>query len=259
MPEYTVKQGNCISSIAQKHGLFWEKVWNHPKNAELKESRKDPNILYPGDVVFVPDKEEKEETGATEQRHRFRKKGVPALLRLIVEIEGEIIANAPYVLEVDGKLYSGETDEDGMLEVGIEPNAKKGHLTVGELDYELELGGMDPLNEHVGIQTRLQNLGFYEGDLDGKVNPETKEALILFQRSTGIEATGEMDQTTRDKLFSWQDEIHVKQTIEDEGEDDVEQGPEDDENAEGKEAFDPESDETDKQNTEQNTFWLDKT
>ena len=255
MPEYTVKHGDCISSIAHKYGLFWEKVWDHPNNTQLKESRKDPNILYPGDVVFVPDKEEKEESGATEQRHRFRKKGVPALLRLIVEIEGEPIANAQYTLEVDGKLYSGETDEDGILEVGIEPNAKRGHLTVGELDYELELGGMDPLNENIGIQIRLQNLGFYEGDLDGRLNSETKEAVILFQRTIGIEATGELDQTTRDKLFSWQDEIHDKQTTEEEIEEDSEAA----DNTENKEAFEPESDETDNQTTDQDSFWLDKT
>ncbi len=28
MPEYKVKQGDCLSSIAEKHGLFWDKVWN---------------------------------------------------------------------------------------------------------------------------------------------------------------------------------------------------------------------------------------
>lgn len=68
MPEYAVKQGDCMESIAQKFGLFWEKIWNHPKNVKLNEQRKDPNVLYPGDVVFVPEKEDKEESGATEQR-----------------------------------------------------------------------------------------------------------------------------------------------------------------------------------------------
>jgi len=84
--DYKVKSGECASSIAQNHGLFWETVWNHPKNAELKKKRGDPNILKEGDVLHIPDFAVKEETAATEQRHKFVRKGVPAKLRLrIVE------------------------------------------------------------------------------------------------------------------------------------------------------------------------------
>ncbi|MFH1075402.1 MAG: hypothetical protein V1753_00935 [Pseudomonadota bacterium] len=54
MPDYIVKQGDCIESIAFKHGLFWETVWNHPNNQQLKQERKNPNILLAGDKVFVP-------------------------------------------------------------------------------------------------------------------------------------------------------------------------------------------------------------
>jgi len=166
MPDDTVKQGDCISSIAQKHGLFWDKVWNHPKNAKLQETRKDPNVLSPGDVVFVPDKEEKEESGATEQRHRFKKKGVPAKLRLRImeepereesrqapaetapaqdsrdsqtedqevnqtQREDEPRRNVPYVLNIDSNLIEGTTDEEGMIEINIPPNAQRGCLILG--------------------------------------------------------------------------------------------------------------------------------
>jgi N-acetylmuramoyl-L-alanine amidase len=208
MPNYTVKQGDCISSIAESHGLFWEKVWNHPKNARLKEQRKDPNILYSGDVIFIPDKEKKEESGPTEQRHRFKKKGTPAKLRMMVEQDDIPIADTPFILEVDGKLYQGKTDKKGFLEVSIDPKAKRGRLRVGDLEMELELGGMDPLDENIGVQERLQNLGFYEGELDGTMSPETKEAIASFQHATGLKETGELDDATRQKLFSWQDKEH---------------------------------------------------
>lgn len=206
MPEYTVKQGDCISSIAKKNGLFWEKVWDHPNNSQLKQKRKDPNILYPGDIVFVPDKEEKEESGATEQRHRFRKKGVPAKLHLQLLEDDEPRANESYTLIIDGNLLSGTTDSDGRLEQTVPPDGKNAKLLVGESqdEYILNLGHIDPVDTVVGVQARLNNLGFGSGKLDGVLGPETKAALKRFQTKYELPESGEPDDATQKKLF----EVH---------------------------------------------------
>jgi hypothetical protein len=202
MPNYIVKQGDCISSIANRHGLFWEKVWNHPQNAKLKEKRKDPNILHPGDVVFVPDKEEKQESGATEQRHRFCEKGVPEKLRIKLMAGDEPIANENYVLDIDGDLRSGTTDGEGNLKETIPPNAKRAKLWLGEekQEYEIDLGHLDPVSEITGVQARLNNLGFYCGTVDGIKGPKTTAALKRFQKKHGLKETGEVDEKTRDEL-----------------------------------------------------------
>jgi N-acetylmuramoyl-L-alanine amidase len=202
--EHKVKQGDCISSIAEKYGLFWEKVWNHSNNAELKDKRKDPNVLYPGDVVFVPDKEDKEESCSTEQRHRFRAKGVPALVRLVlVDDESEPRKDEPYILEIDGELYSGTTDNDGKIEHRIRPNAREGKLLFGaegEEEYLLQLGNLDPVEEISGVQERLQNLGFDCGKIDGHMGAKTESALRAFQKKYQLQVTGQPDEATRQKL-----------------------------------------------------------
>ena len=48
-----VMQGDSISSLAMQAGLSWETVWHDVKNAELKALRKNPNVLMPGDMVFL--------------------------------------------------------------------------------------------------------------------------------------------------------------------------------------------------------------
>jgi hypothetical protein len=201
--EFTVKQGDCISSIAEKYGHFWEKLWDHPNNAELREKRKDPNVLYPGDIVFIPDKEEKQESAATEQRHRFRKNGVPAWLRLRLLNYGEPRANESYILDIDGVLFSGTTNADGELECVIPPDAKRGRLRFGEEhdEYILELGSVDPITEISGVQARLNNLGFDCGAADGAMRSETQAALMEFQKEHELPQSGEPDEKTRNKLL----------------------------------------------------------
>src|SRR5882724_6209849 len=79
---YEVQPGDCISSVAFEHGLPWNTLWNHGDNAQLKQARKNPNMLKSGDVLHVPDLTTTEYPRPTEQRHRFALKGAPVKLRL---------------------------------------------------------------------------------------------------------------------------------------------------------------------------------
>lgn len=206
MPEHVVRQGDCISSIAQQSGLLPERIWDHPNNSELRENRGSPNILHAGDVVFVPERQERQESCATQQRHRFRKRGVPSMLRLRLLIGGEPRADERYILEVDGELLSGTTDDQGRLEHHIPPDARRGRLLLGETqdEYALNLGRIDPIDEISGVQGRLNNLGFDCGAADGNLGPRMEEALRAFQRKHDLTESGEADEATRNRLV----EIH---------------------------------------------------
>ena len=208
MASYTVQQGDCISSIAQRHGLFWQTIWNDANNADLRAKRKSPNVLWPGDVLFLPDKEEGMHSGPTEKRHKFKKKGVPAKLRLKLEFNDKPRANEKYVLDIDGKRYTGTTDAEGRLARSIPPDARKGKLYLGTAPdqdvYDLDLGQMDPVDEVSGVQARLNNMGFDCGPVDGKMGPNTESALRGFQEKHKLPVTGRADAATRAKLV----EIH---------------------------------------------------
>jgi len=166
------------------------------------KKRPNPNIIYPGDVVFVPDKEEKKESGATGKRHRFRVKGVPAKLRLRLMTNDDPCANQEYTLEVDGKTFSGTTDVEGRLEHPIPPNAKRGKLIFGKehREYRLNIGHLDPTDEIKGVQSRLNNLGFRCGKVDGIMGTLTKYAIEMFQEAFDLSVTGEPDSKTKAKL-----------------------------------------------------------
>ena len=51
---HEVKQGECLSSIARRFGFRdWKKIYQHPMNADLRQKRPNPNVLHPGDRIFI--------------------------------------------------------------------------------------------------------------------------------------------------------------------------------------------------------------
>jgi hypothetical protein len=232
---HKVRSGECISSIAHDNGFFWETLWNHAENADLKRIRKNPNILLPGDRVYIPDIQKKTIDAASEKTHHFKLKGVPAKLRLRLmkskvtphkdsaggrmpdpstyedqpanpaRDQEEPRAKVPYILVIDGSSVKGKTDGDGRIEVSLPPNARRGILrldpgTTQEQVIALDLGGMDPVTEICGIKKRLNNLGYSAG-AGNEITPAYQAALRAWQAQNNLKVTGEADDATRDKLL----------------------------------------------------------
>lgn len=206
MKKYVVKQGDCLSSIGARFGFFPEVLWDLPENAELKNLRKDPNVLCPKDIIYIPDKRQKTETAAADQKHRFRKKNTPAVLRLqLLDSEDKPRAGINYVLDLGGRLINGTTDGDGKLEESIPSDTKTASLTLENEDViPLELGALDPIDMVSGVKERLLNLGYECGSINEQIDDEAEEALKEFQAEHDLEETGQIDQATKDKLL----EIH---------------------------------------------------
>lgn len=202
--EYVVKNGECFSSIARQTGHFWETLWNDPGNCELRAVRLNPNVILPEDRVFVPPLRPKLESGQTEMRHRFVRRGEPSKLRMVIKANGRPRANEPYTLEIDGKVFQGTLDPEGKLERAIPGDAKSGKLIVGEgpdaKEYRLKLGGLAPIDATMGLQARLRNLGFGPSRCSGEMDEETQAAMRRFQAKYGLPETGAADRATLEKV-----------------------------------------------------------
>jgi LysM repeat protein len=54
---YTIRSGDTLSKIALSHGFNdYRDIYNHPSNAAFRAKRPNPNLIYPGDVIVIPDK-----------------------------------------------------------------------------------------------------------------------------------------------------------------------------------------------------------
>lgn len=203
---HTIEQGETTIGLSEKHGHLADTIWNDGANASLKEKRKDMNVLLPGDVLTIPDKRVKEVSKPDGQKHRFKRKGIPAKFRLQVFDCEEPRANQDYQLIIDGKVIKGKTDRDGILEEFVPANAKQGELITGPDEFRLiiDFGFLDPISEISGVQKRLNNLGYVCGEPNGELNEATRDALADFQHRFGLDVSGDADKKTIDKL----EEVH---------------------------------------------------
>jgi len=205
---YVVQQGDCISSIADQEGLLPDTLWN--ANPELKAKRKNPNALFPGDEVKIPDKNLKTVSVPTDQTHVFVLKRVPTKFRLVVERYEHPLANKKYILTIGSQVYHGTTNASGLLEVTLEPTASSGLLQIPSerFECELEFGSLDPVDEISGAQARLQNLGYYHGEITGEMNEDLREAVQFFQSDFDLPVTGDLDGATHQKMLERHDQTH---------------------------------------------------
>jgi len=58
----------------------------------------------------------------------------------------------------------------------------------------------DPAQVVANVQSALQQQGYYQGDIDGILGPQTRAALAEYQSAQGLEPTGLVDQPTLETL-----------------------------------------------------------
>lgn len=213
MGYYRVQRGDCLSSIAEIYGFAeYQTIYERPENAEFRQMRPNPNIIYPGDMLFIPDPENKESACATGQRHHFLVNRPQVRLRLCLKDDlHQPYQGVKYRLRVGFNHYQGTTDGGGMMEQEIPATASEGEITIFPkgndtsddtgYTFALSLGDLDPVEEISGIDARLINLGFGPAEAEESLSDEDRrEAIKAFQDKFGLDATGELTEATKSKL-----------------------------------------------------------
>jgi His-Xaa-Ser repeat protein HxsA len=59
---------------------------------------------------------------------------------------------------------------------------------------------MDPGQVVANVQSALQEQGYYQGDIDGILGPQTRAALADYQQDNGLTVTSAVDEPTLDSL-----------------------------------------------------------
>jgi N-acetylmuramoyl-L-alanine amidase len=199
-----VREGECVCSVAEQVGHFWQTLWNLADNRALRDARKSPTLLVPGDRLTVPPLRRKELTVATGATHQFKRHGVPSFLRLRFTCGGRPRVGVPFTVRFGTSEKRGVTDANGALCVPVPPDAGVGTLILGEGDtarrYPVAVGALMPVEDLRGLQRRLANLGFFAGDADGTPGPATDDAVRAFQRKNGLDPDGRVTAALRAEL-----------------------------------------------------------
>lgn len=199
---YTIQQGDHLSSVAAKLGFAdYRTIWDHPKNADLKKKRQNPNVLFPGDTVYIPDKQVKKEQCATGRLHRFLTRVEKLKLRLTLKgVDGRPIANTPCELTVDGGLYKLTSDADGHIDAEVPRAAESGEMRLLDTIVPVKIGHLDPVDQTTGALARLANLGYYRGSQAPVDEAELLSAIEEFQCDNDLTVNGQCDGATLAKL-----------------------------------------------------------
>jgi hypothetical protein len=145
---YSVQAGDTLVGIAFKEGFrTWETLWNHPRNEALRVQRADPNTLFVGDEIFIPDKTPKSVTVKTFDAssenpvYTFQAKRLNLYVSLTLEDENgdpydskpyEIIANTP----TGPTTVEGATDPTGFFSAALPPTTQTIELSLWKVEQD---------------------------------------------------------------------------------------------------------------------------
>lgn len=203
--EYIVRQGDFLARLADRYGFDAEAVWSDDRNRALRELRADPDVLCPGDVLWIPEESEERLPLSLGQPNTFVAEVDEITLTLTLQMGSEPFRNERYEIEGPATPPKERTDKDGKLTFTVPADVDELRLFLPDrnLIVPVRIGHLDPPGTISGARGRLVNLGYYGSGYEDadRDDPEAFHlALLAFQRDHGIEPPGRLDARTANAL-----------------------------------------------------------
>jgi hypothetical protein len=212
---HTVSQGESVAIIAKKYGFpSWDILYNHSDNSGFKTLRPNPDIIFPGDKIFIPELQKSRFNVKANQRHVFRSQAKKDdVVIKIGAIGGTIWSDRKVELDINGSIVESKTDAKGNANFKLpKGHAEEAILLVYTLKdtnnpsyrVSVKLGHLDPITEYIGQQARLTALGYDCGLLTNKANQRFENATNDFQTDNELTVDGicgPNTQQTLEKVF----------------------------------------------------------
>jgi len=224
---HVVQARECIARIAHHFGFrSGATLWSHSCNKPIRDAKRDPNILWPGDRIRILERDARVDDAVAGRRHEYMVKMPTRWLRLVLHDDlRRPLANTPYVLSIPGlPAVSSTTLGNGLLEEPIPPWATEARIVCGDYVWPLAIADLRPLRDAPdhgteGTLRRLRNLGcpagrpdaerlrerraeLSSGDQASAIRPAYDADLWMHQVRVGWLDSGELDEATGESVLA---------------------------------------------------------
>ncbi len=121
MAPYVIRQGDHLSKLAARRNFDADRIWKHPKNTDLRQSRPDPHILAAGDVLYIPTRKLRWQPANVGSTNQFTLENPTIKLKSVFASHGKPLVNEPFTVIELPSLTGRTTDGQGTITLDVPP------------------------------------------------------------------------------------------------------------------------------------------
>jgi hypothetical protein len=195
MQPYVIKQGDYLAKLADQLGFDADTVWGDQSNAQLQQLRPNPNILFAGDVLYIPNQmgPPPAPQSLTPGTTNSFVTNAAATVSVSITFTDPGLASQAYSVPELPQLTGLTTDANGTatLEVPVSQDSFTIAFAAAGVTLLYQMGYLDPITTLSGIFQRLQHLGFLPSNINPfPLDPDMIRAGLLALKAAQPSADG---------------------------------------------------------------------